>query len=215
MERNYKITIPKPCQEDWDKMTPEENGKFCGSCSKSVVDFTSMLPDEIQVYFQNNSNICGRFKNSQLDSLTIQIPSRILYSQTQYHKMFLLALLVAMGTTLFSCADKNGNKQKVDKVEVIEDSIEKNKITLGIILPPKEVQREETIMVGKIDLEKYDSLVKAGVKMPPLPPAPPPPPKSEQVKFIKKPSEDYKIPLTTTGEVALEPNTDTSKTKNK
>lgn len=124
MERKYKITIPEPCHEDWDKMRPNKNGRFCGSCSKNVVDFTNMMPDEIQVYLQQHDNICGRFKNSQLDSLTIQIPNRVLYSQTHYHKMFLLALFIAMGTTLFSCSDKNGNKQKIDKVEVVDDSLE-------------------------------------------------------------------------------------------
>ncbi|WP_289664751.1 energy transducer TonB [Flavobacterium panacagri] len=28
-----------------------------------------------------------------------------------------------MGTTLFSCQDKDGNKQKIDKIEIIEDSV--------------------------------------------------------------------------------------------
>ena len=27
-----------------------------------------------------------------------------------------------MGTTLFSCQDKDGNKKKIDKIEVVEDS---------------------------------------------------------------------------------------------
>ncbi|MEO8240343.1 MAG: energy transducer TonB [Flavobacterium sp.] len=120
----HKITIPKPCHESWDKMTPNENGRFCLSCSKIVVDFTSMLPEEIQHYFIQNQNekICGKFRKSQLDTITIQIPNRILYSQTNYHKMFLLALFIAMGTTLFSCSDKNGDKKRIDKIEVVEDS---------------------------------------------------------------------------------------------
>lgn len=124
MERNFKITIPEPCTEDWDKMTPSENGRFCLSCSKTVVDFTSMLPNEIQHFFIQNQNerICGRFKNSQLETIIIQIPSRVLYTQTNYHKMFLLALFVAMGTTLFSCQDKDGNKHKIDKIEIVEAS---------------------------------------------------------------------------------------------
>ena len=121
MERKYKITIPEPCREDWNKMTPNKEGRFCGSCSKNVVDFTNMIPEEIQMYFLQNTNVCGRFKKSQLDSFTIQIPNQVLYSQTHYHKMFLLALFIAMGTTLFSCSDKNGNKQKIDKIEVVED----------------------------------------------------------------------------------------------
>jgi hypothetical protein len=163
MERKYKITIPEPCQEDWNKMTPNDNGRFCGSCSKNVVDFTNMLPKEIQAYFLQHSNVCGRFKKSQLDSLTIQIPNHVLYSQTHYHKMFLLALFIAMGTTLFSCSDKNGSKQKIDKVEVVDDTLEINNTTVGMRLPPK------------ADLN--DSLHH---KIPP-----PPPPKIEQVKFVK------------------------------
>jgi hypothetical protein len=120
----HKTTIPKPCHESWDKMTPNENGRFCLSCSKIVVDFTSMLPEEIQHYFIQNQNekICGKFKKSQLDAITIQIPDRILYSQTHYHKMFLLALFIAMGTTLFSCSDKDGNKNRIDKIEIIDNT---------------------------------------------------------------------------------------------
>jgi hypothetical protein len=124
MERKHKITIPEPCHENWDEMTPNENGRFCMSCSKTVIDFTTMLPQEIQHFFIQNQNkkICGRFKKSQLDSITIQIPSQVLYTQTHYHKIFLLALFIAMGTTLFSCADKDGNKQKIDSVEIIENT---------------------------------------------------------------------------------------------
>ena len=58
-------------------------------------------------------------KQSQLDSIVIQIPSRVLYSQTNYQHYFLLSMFVVMGTTLFSCADKNGNKQKIDKIEIV------------------------------------------------------------------------------------------------
>ena len=157
MERKQKITIPEPCHEKWDEMTPKDNGRFCLSCSKTVIDFTIMLPDEVQHFFiQNQSkNICGRFKKSQLDSITIQIPNQVLYTQMHYSKMFLLALFIAMGTTLFSCQDKNGNKQKIDKVEVVEETELENNITKGKALR------------GKNEIP------------------PPPPPKVDQVKFIK------------------------------
>ncbi|MTH14943.1 energy transducer TonB [Flavobacterium sp. LC2016-01] len=124
MERNLKITIPEPCHENWDEMTPNENGRFCMSCSKTVVDFTSMLPQEVQHFFIQNQNntICGRFKNEQLETITFQIPSRIVYSQTHYHKMFLLALFIAMGTTLFSCQDNDGNKKKIASIEVVDNA---------------------------------------------------------------------------------------------
>ncbi|MFH7003832.1 energy transducer TonB [Flavobacterium bizetiae] len=124
MEQKFKLTIPKPCHENWDEMIPQDNGRFCLNCSKTVIDFSTLLPEEIQHFFIQNQNekICGRFKNSQLETITIQIPSRVLYTQTNYHKMFLLALFVAMGTILFSCQDKDGNKHKINKIEVIQDT---------------------------------------------------------------------------------------------
>ena len=123
MKPKLKITIPEPCNENWDKMTPDAAGRFCLVCNKSVIDFTNKLPDEIQHFFKNNKDpeVCGRFKKSQLDSISFQIPKQVLYSQTQYHKMFLLALFIAMGTTLFSCASKNGKKQRISHVELIDD----------------------------------------------------------------------------------------------
>lgn len=169
MKTKYKLTIPEPCTESWDKMTPNENGRFCLSCSKTVIDFTSMLSSEIEHFFiQNqNKNVCGRFKNSQLETITIQIPSRILHTQTNYHKMFLLALFIAMGTTLFSCQDKNGNKNKIDKIEIVDNTkqnqdeneapsscyghkVESKKvkskktyerITQGAVLPPNSIEQ--------------------------------------------------------------------------
>lgn len=124
MNNKHKITITEPCQENWDNMIPNENGRFCMNCAKTVIDFSLMLPEEIQHFFIQNQNekICGRFKNSQLEAITIQIPIEVLYTQTNYHKMFLLALFIAMGTTLFSCQDKEGNINKIDKIEIVEDS---------------------------------------------------------------------------------------------
>ncbi|MBP4139463.1 hypothetical protein [Flavobacterium geliluteum] len=162
MERKFKLAIPEPCSQDWNQMTPTENGRFCASCVKTVVDFSTMLPAEVQQFFiQNqNQNICGRFKASQLDTISIQIPIRVLHTQTQYHKMFLLALFIAMSTTLFSCADKDGKKQKIDNVEVVADSTKKEPITVGLTLPAKNVSKDSVL-------------------------PPPPPPKVDQVKFVK------------------------------
>ncbi len=165
----HKITIPEPCHENWDEMTPKENGRFCMSCSKTVIDFTKMLPEEIQHFFMQNqrNKICGRFKKSQLDSITIQVPNRILYSQTHYSKIFLLALFIAMGTTLFSCQNKEGKKQKIEKVEIVSDTVAK-----------------EQIVVGDIPVNPKDSS-KALVP-------PPPPPKADQIKFTINPVKNDK-----------------------
>jgi hypothetical protein len=64
----FKINIPKPCHEDWQKMMPTNKGAFCKSCSKEVIDFTNMNDAEVKHYLLNRTSekLCGRFKQQQL-----------------------------------------------------------------------------------------------------------------------------------------------------
>jgi hypothetical protein len=61
------ITIPTPCHEDWNNMTPKGQGRHCGSCAKTVVDFTAWQPQDILLHFKSNKNVCGRFTENQLN----------------------------------------------------------------------------------------------------------------------------------------------------
>jgi hypothetical protein len=66
--KKIQLSIPKPCQENWDAMTPREQGRFCGSCQKTVVDFSTMSDRQIAEFFKRPlSSVCGRFVADQLD----------------------------------------------------------------------------------------------------------------------------------------------------
>jgi len=63
-----KITIPEPCHEDWNKMTPTAKGAFCSSCSKEVKDFTKSSDQEILNVIKNSKNtICGHISSKQMN----------------------------------------------------------------------------------------------------------------------------------------------------
>ncbi|MCF3108477.1 hypothetical protein LL912_06785 [Niabella sp. CC-SYL272] len=63
-----KIQIPTPCHENWETMHPGENGRYCNTCCKTVVNFTNMTPGEISAYLvqYQSQKICGRFTEKQL-----------------------------------------------------------------------------------------------------------------------------------------------------
>jgi hypothetical protein len=69
MPKAVQIHIPQPCHENWNNMTPDEQGMFCGSCQKTVVDFSAMSDKELLESFANVSGYtaCGRFSNDQLN----------------------------------------------------------------------------------------------------------------------------------------------------
>ena len=67
MRKAIQITIPEPCHEDWNTMTPELKGRHCSVCEKTVFDFTTKTDEYIVKTFEQDNKLCGRFKNSQLD----------------------------------------------------------------------------------------------------------------------------------------------------
>lgn len=77
MSKKIQLTIPEPCHENWDKMTPAEKGRFCGSCQKQVMDFTRMSDAQVAAFFRKPSagSVCGRFMQDQLNH-GMQIPGK-------------------------------------------------------------------------------------------------------------------------------------------
>jgi len=140
MDKYFSIKIPEPCHQGWDTMSPREKGRFCGSCNKTVVDFTKMDTYQIQDFLIQNKDqrICGHIKQSQLDSINLRIPLNLIQQKHNVYKSFFLAAMIVMGTSLFSCSSKSGQSQKIDSIEVVDTT--KNEVIdlLGMIeLPEK------------------------------------------------------------------------------
>ncbi|PCJ65653.1 MAG: hypothetical protein COA58_09615 [Bacteroidetes bacterium] len=55
------IAIKEPCQENWDKMTPNEQGRHCQGCVKTVHDVSHLSNDQVwNKYHELEGNMCIR-----------------------------------------------------------------------------------------------------------------------------------------------------------
>jgi hypothetical protein len=98
----FYITVPKPCHENWEGMTPAEQGRFCGSCQKTVIDFTNMSDRELVAYFKKPAeSMCGRFYPDQLDR-EVAIPKK----RIPWLKYFFTVTWPAFMLFLKSCNSK-------------------------------------------------------------------------------------------------------------
>lgn len=104
IQDKQKLSVTKPCNKIWEEMKPTEEGRFCNSCEKSVIDFTRMTDLEITDFFiqRKSGSTCGRFYNTQLERVRIHIPTYIFQRRMNSWKKYLLIVFICFGSQLFS-----------------------------------------------------------------------------------------------------------------
>lgn len=136
--KKMNIYVENPCHEDWQNMTPETQGRFCGACEKTVVDFSEMSDAEILLYFSKPKieKVCGRFRPEQLspsgesatprfvESIVSQkMPSYPVQPSKQLlHFAYLLVMVLGVGVS--ACGDavvKGEVKGQVIKADTSAD----------------------------------------------------------------------------------------------
>jgi hypothetical protein len=146
------VRIPEPCHEDWNKMLPDEKGKFCNSCSKSVFDFSNKTDTQIKdiLMAHKDQKVCGHFKKTQIDRpLNFKIDLKDLPKNKSVTKMFTIALFISFGTLLFSCTDKFG--KTVGEISIVapdktENTQNSETMEIGrVVMPQDSLQLIETI----------------------------------------------------------------------
>jgi len=156
--KSFKLTIAEPCHENWNQMLPEEQGKFCLSCQKTVVDFSAMSDREVLNYFNNNTgNTCGRFNNDQLNK-TLSVPKERSIGKWKYFWQILLPAVFAMHK---ADAQKVTGKPAICHTQPVK---EEPIVTMGMVAMPRHQQEEKMVLVeGKVVDEQGNPLQGASV----------------------------------------------------
>lgn len=104
-----EISIKKPCHENWETMTPNEQGAFCSKCVKTVIDFSTKSLDEIKNFFEgrHNEKVCGRFETQQLTSLSFDAFFNE-FKGFNFTKRFAVILYFTFGMWLFNTSSATG-----------------------------------------------------------------------------------------------------------
>ncbi len=135
------ISIPVPCHEDWNAMTPGERGRHCAQCCKTVVDFTEWQPQEILFYLQQNAaaKVCGRFAPDQLNE-PIPTPEDFVLQLSRFPMPFLkkaaAIFLFAFSAMMVSCTDNPMHMAEMGKIVNIDTSPQRLTGDTVIMEPP-------------------------------------------------------------------------------
>jgi len=133
MIKNF--SVPSPCGESWDGMKPQQNGRYCDSCKKIVVDFTNKTEKEILDYLQANAgkSTCGTFKTTQLHSQQKAIEKQ----KNEFVLRFVAAILLVFGSSLISCKYEGERLHSIDLGDtVMETDLNDNILTGDVVVNP-------------------------------------------------------------------------------
>lgn len=148
-----KISIPSPCHEDWQTMTPTKKGAFCAVCNKDVIDFTQKTNAEIRSILMANTGEkpCGNFLSAQLEEGYDAFTSWENQSATTLRTKFIWACTLAFGLTLFTgCENIPGQEQTVGEMEWVETDSTST-----------ECDKHQTeTNLGQLEISHYDSLTR-------------------------------------------------------
>jgi hypothetical protein len=100
--RPFSLQIPQPCPQSWADMHPNDRGRYCASCQKTVVDYTTLSDQELITLLGKPTaeTRCGRFRNDQLNRpLVAELSTR----ETNWHRWVSLLTMGWLGLqTAFS-----------------------------------------------------------------------------------------------------------------
>ena len=68
-----RIQLMDPCPARWEDMTPCAGGRFCSSCAKPVMDFTTWDRENVLRYHKEHPGTCGNHLPEQLDPSLVPI----------------------------------------------------------------------------------------------------------------------------------------------
>ena len=158
------IGIEKPCSENWNEMTPTEKGAFCQKCAKQVHDFSTRSVNEIKQTLLDFSgqSLCVRMTTRQENELNAEFRLWLNQRKRNPQQLFIAALLIVFGLTLFSCEDER-DQQKIESVQQIAYQIASDQVTKS---EPVTVSEKIVTLPAPPEIVEFESYVVGAYEMP-------------------------------------------------
>jgi hypothetical protein len=161
----HLISIPKPCNENWNTFTPAEQGRHCQTCAKTVIDFTTWEPQAISNYLINKKNeeTCGRFYKTQIVN---EIPSATDFTKKIAHfKISTLKKIAAIFLFAFfidNSARAQSNMLMGEPAPLNQTTVTVKKAPIKKVnkkVPPKQTKAicDKEMVMGKMIMPVSDS----------------------------------------------------------
>lgn len=149
----FQIKNTFSCHENWENMSPTERGKFCGICSKEVIDFTVLSKNEIVAVFKQNKYqpLCARAFSSQLNTVYLEESLGNASWNLPFWQRFLLVFIVCFGPEFFNVQLVFAqDTTAIQTQELVQDSVQINDSLTTDVLKTDSINLTPNIDFGEV-----------------------------------------------------------------
>ncbi|NBX80462.1 MAG: hypothetical protein EBQ94_08815 [Flavobacteriales bacterium] len=150
---SFQIKNTFSCHENWENMSQTERGKFCGICSKEVIDFTVLTKNEIVAVFKQNNYqpLCARALPSQLNTVYLEESLENVSWNLPFWQRFLLIFLVCFGPEFFNVQLVFAqDSTAIQTQELVQDSVQINDSLTTDVLKTDSINLTPNIDFGEV-----------------------------------------------------------------
>lgn len=153
------LKLNKACSEQWENMKPNENGSFCDTCSKNVIDFTQLSQLEIsEKVKKSKGEICARLTKKQLETPLIDFQVQKKYKLPYSNIAASILLASTMSVSMTSCAQNE--KASTEFVQTASNLSSKSNIKRNQSKPTTTSSDDFITFKGKVSTEKEGKPIK-------------------------------------------------------
>lgn len=147
--KTKQLKINQPCIENWENMNPNNDGRFCKICSKTVIDFTKLSSFEINERIKSsNGKLCAKLTKKQLQEPLIDVRNNYEYNFPYPKKVVAASLIIT--TSISSCQQTETKNEPIEIYASLDNNQAENIEIQNQEIAIKEKSNSEQIFKGRV-----------------------------------------------------------------
>ncbi|KUJ60992.1 hypothetical protein AR687_14795 [Flavobacteriaceae bacterium CRH] len=142
---NFRNSLKRlnKCDQFWDEMQPNEKGRLCQKCDKTIIDFSKMSFAEIAIKMSETNNAtCGFYLPEQISEI----------------KTSKISLPLSIGITTLIASTSLANSDTKEAEKHFSNQANQEKLLSELKIQPNNTIKDSILLRGRI--EYYDSISK-------------------------------------------------------
>jgi len=148
-KNQFTVDIANPCTQSWDNMPPVDNGRYCGHCTKKIIDFTKLADHEVvRIFLDSSGPVCGRFTQGQLNR-------DLLALEKERTNALVPVLLVSTALAAGVASNAVANHRSIDDIRQMEQRDTGGTSVKPEAKPDTENSRDTTFLPGRKEVSLF------------------------------------------------------------